>query len=220
MDKAIAISLRPRPILARRRARFPETQPERRGREAGEVGRRPLILTLIAAMLLAPLVAVGADAPPPATSDCPRAQWDMSQEVALFKDSATSLSSGTVASGAPRVELNKLYQVTLAPADHVSLARGSRPERKQDGNAGLLAMDVPVQGTYRVSVDGPFWIDALGASGPIASTGFQGHQVCLLIHKSVEFALPPGRTVFQVSGSSAALKFLVTRRQPEANSAH
>ena len=165
----------------------------------------------IAVLLLGPLAAYAAEPARPASPDCPDTSWDLSQEVALFKGAATSVPAGLAAAAAPRLELSKLYQVALAPVDRVALAASARPSQRHDVSAGIIAVQVPRSGNYRVSIDGQFWVEAIGAEGPITSTGFQGHQVCPMIHKIVEFPLRPGRITFQVSGASATAKLTVTR---------
>jgi hypothetical protein len=165
----------------------------------------------IAVLMLGPLVALAAEPVGPASPDCPNTSWNLSREVALFTGQPTSIPAALAVSDAPRLELSKLYRVSLAPVERVSVAASARPSQRHDANAGILAVEVPASGNYRVSTDGPFWVEAIGPEGPIASSGFQGRQVCSMIHKIVEFPLPPGRVTLQVSGASPTVKLAVTR---------
>jgi hypothetical protein len=169
---------------------------------------------LIAILLVGPLAAFGAERSRPASPDCPNTAWNLNQEVALFKGAATSTPAGLAVADAPRLELSKLYQVSLTPVDRVTFAASAKPSQRHDASAGILAVEIPTSGNYRVSMDGPFWVEAVGPDGPIASTGFQGRQVCSMIHKIVEFPLLPGHTTLQISGASSTVKLAVT---PSAN---
>jgi hypothetical protein len=162
-------------------------------------------------MLAGVLPGIGAQPASAASSDCPNTSWQLTQEVALFKGTATAIPGGVTVTGAPRVQFDKLYKVELIPAERVALAASSKPSQRHDVSAGILAVDVVESGTYRVSMDGPFWVEAIGPDGPITSSGFQGHQVCSSIHKVVEFPLRPGRISLQISGASPTISLTVTR---------
>jgi hypothetical protein len=140
----------------------------------------------------------------------------LSHEVALFKEAAIAVPAGLAAAGAPRLDLNKFYQVALAPVDRVTLAASGKPSQRRDDSAGIIALEILDAGSYRVSMDGPFWIEAIGPDGPITSSAFQGRQVCSMIHKIVEFPLRPGRITLQVSGASAKVSLAITRSADSA----
>jgi len=168
-------------------------------------------IQLVAVLLLGPFLAIATERAPAASPDCPNTSWDVAHEVSVFKEAATHISAGLAADGAPRLDLNKLYQATLAPVERVTLPATTKPSQRHDSNAGMFALEVPESGSYRVSMDGPFWVEAIGAEGPITSTGFQGRQVCLMIHKIIEFPLLAGRITLQISGATSSVKLAVTR---------
>jgi hypothetical protein len=93
----------------------------------------------------------------------------------------------------------------------------AKPERDRgatDRFSGLLALEVPQAGTWRVSASTPVWIDIADNDRLVASSGFEMQDGCPLIHKVVEFPLQAGRRYWlQLSGNPAAtVRILLTRR--------
>jgi hypothetical protein len=151
-----------------------------------------------------------------ADADCTAFTWDMTHELQLFADAGMPLVTGTTEQGAPRVEVDTLYAVDLHPLGDVVLAHAPGSRVAADAGArGLLALRVPAEGRYRISLDAPMWIDVIRAGQPIISTAFQNGGTCRVIHKSVEWSLPAGGDlVVQLAGSPKDhAKLAVTRVQ-------
>lgn len=143
-----------------------------------------------------------------ADDECDGFKWDVSKERALFAGAATSLTAGQDAKSAPVVVPGRLYKVTLAPEDQVMLARsaakaGAAAHTPAAGAyAGIATLKIPLAGSYRVAIDGPFWIDVVSDGTPIAAKDFQGQHGCSAPRKIVEFQLSgPQRFVLQLSNA-------------------
>ena len=86
-----------------------------------------------------------------------------------------------------------------------------------NSSAGLARLAVTADGTYRVTVDLPAWIDVVSGAGLVGSSSFRGWHDCRVFKKSVEFALPARESlILQVSGARAdAVKLVVTHVESE-----
>ena len=175
---------------------------------------RPIRATAVAlsiAFLAAPAAATDSAA------DCADFQWDMSRELALYRAEATPIKAGDDAARAPTVEAERLYAVDLMPQAAVSFAQPPGGHHSVDApSAGLLVLRVERGGHYRISVDGPAWIDVIAGTTAITATGFNGHAHCSLIHKSVDLELPArARLIVQISQSPTGRARLAITPAPE-----
>ena len=122
--------------------------------------------------------------------DCVDFKWDVTQERALYAGTATALAAGTDAQSAPVVQLNRLYELKLAPQDKVTFAAAPGKKVPSPGsNAGIVTFKIPANGSYRVAIDMPFWIDVVANGALAAAKDFQGQHGCSAPHKIVEFDL-------------------------------
>ena len=143
----------------------------------------------------------------------------MSHELALFKTDAIVVPAGTTAEHAVELKIEQLYSITLAPQAAVTFAQAPGARRTVDAlQAGLLRFDVPRTAHYRVSADGPVWLDVVAGDREIQSTAFNGHAHCTLIHKSVDLELPAGvHLVLQLSKSTReVVRIAITPAPPAA----
>jgi hypothetical protein len=148
-----------------------------------------------------------------AQGPCGGFKWDVSKERALFATSARPQSAGKDAAAAPVVEPNRLYQLQLKPAAEVtfSLPPGKKPG---DGSyAGLAALKIPKSGSYRISLDLPFWVDVVTGGKLVPAKDYEGQHDCNAPHKIVEFDLDnQAPLLLQFSGvSQAAVRLTVTQ---------
>jgi len=156
-----------------------------------------------------------------ADDECAGFKWDVSKERALFAGAATSLTAGHDAKSAPVVVPGRLYKVRLAPEDQVTLApaaakAGAANQIPAAGAyAGIATLKIPLAGSYRVAIDGPFWIDVVSDGTPIAAQDFQGQHGCTAPRKIVEFQLPgPRRFVLQLSNAALETVLLTITPSP------
>lgn len=148
------------------------------------------------AVLLGGALTCGA-APALAGEACVDFKWDVSQERALFAGSASPLTAGAASKSAPTMQLNRLYELKLLAQESVTFA--ATPGKKSpraDSYAGLVAFKIPANGSYRVAIDMPFWIDVVSNGALVAATDFQGQHGCGSPHKIVVFDLIGQRPFF------------------------
>jgi hypothetical protein len=157
-------------------------------------------VSMLLSMLLlsgATTVAAAADEP------CTGGKWDITQEHALFSKAREAISAGHDLASAPVMKAQKMYELALSPQSGVTFILPPAKKMLADGAfAGLVHMQVPAAGAYRVSLDQGFWIDVVGDQKFIESTDFGGVPGCTAPRKVVIFNLPAGDVVLQLSGAS------------------
>jgi hypothetical protein len=161
----------------------------------------PLPNIVVSALLAGALL--GAAATAWGDDPCAGFKWDVSKERALFGGKAEPLRSAKKPGSAPIAALNKLYEALLAPQDEVAFAappgKGNVPG---DAHAGLAVVRIVTPGSYRISLDGPVWIDMVSHGSLVKAEDFQGQHGCDAPHKIVAFNLAgPGLYMMQISAS-------------------
>ena len=147
-------------------------------------------------ILLTALMGV-AGAPAMADDACVDFKWDVSRERALFAGPATPLTAAADPKAAPVMLLNHLYEVTLQPQEKVAFAvTPGKKDPRAGSHAGLLTFKIPANGSYRVAIDMPFYIDVVSNGALVAATDFQGQRGCSSPHKIVVFDLTGSRPLF------------------------
>ena len=115
--------------------------------------------------------------------------------------------------------VGELYQLALQPQESVAFKAPPSKKMLSDGAyAGVLHLNVPVAGAYRVAIDSGYWLDVVLDGKPLVSVDFNGSQSCEGPHKIVVYELPANTDLYlQVSGvSTAQAKLSVTRVPPTA----
>lgn len=154
----------------------------------------------------------------PALEVCRAAAWNMDREIGLFAGVPARAMAGEAIQDAPVLEVGRLYALQLVPQVRVQFAQHpGKDERADNSSAGLARLAVTADGTYRVTVDLPAWIDVVSGAGLVGSSSFRGWHECRVFKKSVEFALPARESlILQVSGARAdAVKLVVTHVESE-----
>jgi hypothetical protein len=136
---------------------------------------------------------------------CVDFKWDTAKEHALFAGSADPLTLGADPKSAPTIVPNRLYELQLVPQERVTFAVSpGKRNATLSANAGLATFTIPSAGSYRVSVDAPFWIDVVSNGALVAAKDFQGQHGCPPPHKIVEFDLLGTRAfILQLSNATA-----------------
>jgi hypothetical protein len=138
--------------------------------------------------------------------------WDVGAERALFAGVATTLVAGTASASAPPVRDGQAYDIKLAGQPDVAFALPPARKGSDGAHAGLVITHVEKAARYRISLDAPAWIDVVVAGTPIPAADFQGGHRCSAPHKIVEFDLPVGEIMIQLSAAAAdTLRFSLTR---------
>jgi len=138
---------------------------------------------------------------------CQSTGWDMQSEIAAFKSTAENVPAAVTQVNLAPLEVNVLYVVKLHPqtdvhylitADHKSLVHSPL--------GGLVALVVPKDGEYRITVDSPLWMDVVGPAGVLKPTAYTGWHECRLFRKSIDYALTAADPwVLQISEATPEL---------------
>jgi hypothetical protein len=132
-----------------------------------------------------------------ADESCVDFKWDASQERALFGGAATPLAAGVDEKSAPLMQLNHLYELKLAAQEHVTFAATpGKKSPREESHGGLVTFKILGDGSYRVAIDMPFWIDVVSNGALVTATDFQGQHGCASPHKIVVFDLKGTRPFF------------------------
>lgn len=160
-------------------------------------------------------VALAADVDP-----CTRFTWDVSHELAVFKQAPQQAVAATRPSDEiPELQLDRLYQVRLTNQGNVTFAATPGKPTLPDGTqAGLVRFKSTAAGRYRVALTSGHWIDVVDDQTSIASRDFQGARGCEHPRKIVEFELPAQRSLtLQLSGAAdTPVTLAVTTVEPAA----
>lgn len=172
-----------------------------------------------AAVLAGVLLAMPA-LPAEASDPCQTAGWDMREELNTFRGSSIAIEAGESTPSAPVIITGRLYRVTLGLQTNVQFERApAKPPQGTQTHAGVLRLNVPREGVYRITVDSPIWIDLLAQSAPLQTTRFSGWHGCASFRKSLEYALKPGDAITLQLNHSAqgTVRVLITPLPPTIN---
>lgn len=148
--------------------------------------------------------AVCAAVPAFADETCVDFRWDVTQERALFAGSPTPLMAAASAKSAPTLQLDHLYELRLPAQPQVSFAvKPANRNPREGSHAGMVRFKIQASGSYRISIDMPFWIDLVSNGALVAATDFQGQRGCISPHKILEYDLV-GTRPFVLQLSNAA----------------
>ena len=129
-------------------------------------------------------------AAPAQAASCPDAgAWTNAERhrAARLPDLRFALKPGTVTG------------ISLLPKDEVRFAVG---DVTRTGYAGVAAVDVATAGTLQVLVSNRTFVDLVRDGKALELAGEPGHSDCPGAHKSLTFAVTPGRYLLQLSGSA------------------
>jgi len=166
----------------------------------------------IAALLLG-LTAAAAHADDP----CTGFKWNVTHERALFALKAQALTAARDAGTAPELATERLYDISLLPQTTVALHVPAGAKSNFEGAfAGFARVRISNAGRYRVALDQPGWIDLASDGGVIASTDFSGQRGCSTPHKVVQFELPAGAILLQLTGITGSHVEVTLTQAPAA----
>jgi len=176
--------------------------------------KRSILHLLALSLLLAPSIPFATET---AATGCDAFTWNVSRELALMAQPATSIDTAR-GGRATLIETGKHYAMHLAPQADVNFALApARSRNAQGAYAGLARFRVEHAGRYRISLTSRHWIDVVDGDHAIDTHDFQGRHGCDRLHKVVEFDLPQGRDlILQLSGDDAATADLAITPAPES----
>jgi hypothetical protein len=170
---------------------------------------RSLALTLLTFGLAAAFAARAQDA-------CTDFKWDMSKERSLFAGPPTVMRAGTDSKSAPIVLPNHLYQLALAPQNDVKFSVREGKKADDNASAGLAILRIDAEGSYRISVDLPVWIDVVTQESVLQPTDYQGQHGCAAPRKAVVFDLKTTKPfLLQFSGAAIGQLLVTVTQVPE-----
>lgn len=148
-----------------------------------------------------------------AADPCSDFGWNVAHERALFATQPRELRAARTAASPPRIAGDRLYRLALSPQQQVAFAAPPGKKALTDGAyAGIVRLHVPAAALYRVSLSSAFWVDIVKDGTVIASTDFTGAHGCSAPRKIVQYRLPAGDVLLQLSGQvSPRVEVTVTR---------
>ena len=183
----------------------------------GGIGMRGKIYAAAFCIAVAPWGAMAQDMPGMAMPAANCAATDQGLPPALA--AWTSKAAPTAATAAPGLDAAKLIAgqaatVTLHPTREVSYVTQPEKPGGSVAHGGMLALNIAEAGTYQVSLNSGAWIDVL-KDGVAQTSGAHGHgPACSTIRKMVDFSLPPGRYVIQISANADPKIAIMVSRHP------
>lgn len=98
-------------------------------------------------------------------------------------------------------QLGESATVRLAATPDVRFAHVPEKPGDKVSSGGMVTLDVPATGTYRIMLGNRVWLDVVQEGQTVASTQHQHGPECSGIVKMVDFPLKAGHAVLQFSGS-------------------
>lgn len=151
-----------------------------------------------------------------ADDPCDGFAWNVKIERALFAREGQPAKTGLELAGAPVLAAATPYALTLFPQDKVRFAVAPGKKTIPAGaNGGLAKTNVAHAGRYRISLDSSAWIDLVVTGETVPAEAFQGRPGCNAPHKVVEYELPEGDVVIQLSAAlPGKVRLTVTESPP------
>ncbi len=158
-----------------------------------------------------------------AQAACKGFSWDVHEELALFASQPHVMHAGRAPAGAAQIRVDRFYVLQLTPQQRVHFEMPPGKTMLTDADyAGLVKFTVPQTGSYRISLDRPFWIDVVDDGKLLPTQDFQGQHGCSGPHKIVEFVMRAHRQLWlQFSGANASeVRVSITPAPTAAPSPH
>lgn len=140
-----------------------------------------------------------------AGADCGSYDRPVARELELLDvlDRPTMVAARSPEEVPPRLSLGTAASVVLAGQSGVEfVAAPGRVTLDEGGYAGIVAVMVPKDGRYRVSLTNGSWIDVIAGKTVLESAAFAGRAACRPLRKLVEYELEAGRHLMQISGAT------------------
>jgi hypothetical protein len=126
---------------------------------------------------------------------CDAYEADVGMDLALLGGDRAELTAGDAPGGMPEMQVAEGYRVTLVPQQDMTFPVDPTRHMLAEGAfAGLMAFEVPVAGSYRISLSDDSWVDVVADGEALESTDFSGRHACADLRKWVSYDLEPGRT--------------------------
>ena len=141
---------------------------------------------------------------------CERFDWPLQIERGWLDAAPNDETANGTALGAPPD-----HAITLAlkpAADAMLPTPPSRAPKSADTNSGYVSFNIPVAGTWQVTISGEGWLDAVVDGASVPASAHTGNRECATVRKSLRFILPIGKVILEISNASAPATRLAIRR--------
>lgn len=119
--------------------------------------------------------------------NCDHYALDVRKELAAMEGVPRNLTALTERGAAPPISPSRQsLLVTLQHRESVTLVATPKPEGP---NAGLLALSVPEDGLYRISVGAAVWIEVVDGQAQVEPTQFEMQTGCATLFKTIQYRL-------------------------------
>ncbi len=147
---------------------------------------------------------------------CAGFKWDVGKERALFASPATPATAGKSGTAAPLAALDRLLHLQLFPTGQLAFPVTPGKSGSADGTyGGVLSVQVPASGKYRVSIDLPLWVDVAADGKLVPPADYAGQHGCTAPRKIVVFTLDAKqRLLLQLSDSPQPTVLLTITQVP------
>lgn len=172
-----------------------------------------LLLAAVAVMLSDSALAQNSDDP------CTRFTWNVTHELSVMRQVPQKIAAATKpGADVPKLQLDKVYELTLANQGAVSYALPpGKPTLPDNAHGGIAHFKTDQAGRYRIAITSGHWIDVADGATLLGSRDFQGARGCERPRKIVEYELPAGRELtLQLSGASDAAVILAVTAVKDA----
>lgn len=140
-------------------------------------------------------------------------------ERALYTREPVTVRAASRPEDASVVARDARYELTLVPQAGVAFAFAPGKSAPADSAfAGIIRAAIDHAGRYRVSLSTKAWIDVIADGASVPSVAYRALPDCRAPHKIVEFDLPPGPVLIQLSAAPADhLTLTLTEAPPPPN---
>lgn len=143
-------------------------------------------------------------------------KWDVHQERTLFSQKPVEASAGAELKSAPTLTPGHLYRLKLTPQAAVKFEVTPVKAAAGEAFAGLAVLKIPKDGSYRVSLEIPLWIDVVSSGALLEAKDYQGQPNCNAPHKIVVFELAHAQSlVLQMSRAASDAVLLTLTPVPD-----
>lgn len=124
------------------------------------------------------------------------------------------LAAGGDARRLPALAVGQAAEVTLLPTLDVRYPLRPAKPGGSVSYGGLIGVDVPQNGTYRVALGTAAWIDLVRNGAAVASVAHGHGPDCTGVRKMVDFPLSAGRYVLQIGANGTPKITVLVARLP------
>src|SRR6056297_51938 len=125
---------------------------------------------------------------------CGSYERDVGMDLELLGGDRADVTAGDGAGASPDIRVGEGYTVRLVPQEEMEFpTEPTRHMLAEGAFGGLMSIEVPVAGSYRISLTKASWVDLAAGDEMLESTDFSGRHGCEHLRKWVSYELEAGR---------------------------